>query len=181
MDIRPPRRPTLRPGGTRFFAVTRLDDLFLSLLQPRRVLLEKRLENGSMTPGLVGAVAPHRERRLVGEAREEAQQPRGGGTLHLAPVALDERLPPALLPGPQRDLDEILRRRQLRQPEIVEVTGGELRLRHSPRGAPNGAQAQPLAWSPGFAELYDPDRHRLRSASTLSRLSRRSRSFAADG
>jgi hypothetical protein len=75
-----------------------------------------------MTPCLVRAVAPNGKGCVVRKGSEEIEEPRGRGSLHLGPVALDETLPLTLILRAQRDLDELLGWSQLREPDIIKVT-----------------------------------------------------------
>ena len=60
------------------------------------------------------------------------------------------------LPGA---FQQLLGRRQVRQPDVVEVPRGELGLRHPARRAPDRADAQPLAGCARSAESNHPYPH----------------------
>jgi hypothetical protein len=123
------------------------------------MLNKKRLEHGAVAPSLIRAVATHRKGRVVRQGRQKREQSCRRSSLHLGPVTPDEGLPCSFVAGLECGLDECLGRRQLRQPEVVEVTGGVLSLRHTPWRPPDRAQPQPFAATSRSAESNDGYRH----------------------
>ena len=90
------------------FGVACFDELRLALLKARPMLQEQLLEDRAVTPGLVCAVAPHREGCVMRQGSQEPEQPCCRRTLHLAPVAFDEALPRSSIASSKRDLDELV-------------------------------------------------------------------------
>src|ERR1700741_752858 len=89
---------------------------------------------------LVLAIAADRKIRVVRQLGEKLEQALGGRRLHLPPIPLHESLP-----VPVSASDELRARRQVRQPDIVEVEARIVRLLHAARRPPHGAKAQALA------------------------------------
>src|SRR5438128_386649 len=86
--------------------------------------------------------------RKVGAARQpgdELEQPLGGRLAHLAPVAARKLAPAGV--GPrlgERPAHELLARRKLRHPDVVEIALSVIGLAHAARRSARGADTQSL-------------------------------------
>src|SRR5947199_4149018 len=86
------------------------------------VLAQQCPEDRAVTPRLVGAVASNGEFRALRQGGQKNEEPRGRRALHLGTVAPDEPLPFSLLPSTAHELDQLLGRGELRQPDVIEIT-----------------------------------------------------------
>lgn len=113
-----------------------------------------------MASSFVLAVASDGHRRVVREGRKEIEQASGVGTRHLGAVLPLEGLPrPIVVARGPRFLDEGLTRRQLGQPDVVEVARREVRLRHASRRTADGPDPKPFARAARAPESDDGDGH----------------------
>src|SRR6185295_18071794 len=115
-------------------------------------LAQKFPQERAMAAALVLAVAADGQVRAPRQRGDELEQPLGARLAHLAPIAARElppaRVGPGLAEGPA---DELLARRELGQPDVIEVALRVLGLVHPTRRAPGGADAQSLPALPGAA------------------------------
>jgi len=113
----------------------------------------------AVATALVLAVAADRE---IGRVRKRGKAGPTRGRpppAHLGPIAPGERAPAALLLRAPSDPGQLLGRRQIRKPHVVEIPGRELGLRPASRRTPDGPDPQPLALGPRASQAHDADRH----------------------
>ena len=94
------------------------------------------------------------------ECCHQLQEARGRWPFHLGAVSPFECTPRAIISRPTRDLHEILGRRELGQPQVVEIARRMLALGHAAWGPPHGPETETFTGSPGTAEPDDVDSHR---------------------
>src|SRR5262249_47489719 len=116
----------------------------------------------------VFAVAADREARCVRERGEELEVVLRRRLLHLGAVLLHERAPRGRRLRTEPELHGREARREVRKPDVVEVSLRELRLRHSARRPPHGADAQAFAACTRRAEANDADAHARAGAATAA-------------
>src|SRR5206468_8116969 len=117
-------------------------------------------QHASMTVARVLAVAADGEIRRLRHRGEELDQVTRGGHRHLA--AVDAFVAPPARWGPgiaQRPGDDRCARRELGEPDVVEVAARELRLGDATRGTADGAESQPFACDARGAESDDANAH----------------------
>ncbi len=112
---------------------------------------EQLPENRAMTALLLLAVAPDGEGRVMGECGQQIENSRGIRQFHLGVKAALESLPRPIIPQRRlvSELQQLGTGSEIGEPQIVEVTLGDLCLRDSPRRSPDSAQPQPLMGLPG--------------------------------
>jgi len=129
------------------------------VLDERTARREQRPKHGAVAPGFIEAVAPDGDFRLMRQGRQEIQQSDRGRTLHLRSVAPYEGLPRLRVLRLQRDFHQRLGRREIGQPDVIEVTRRVLAPRYATRRPANGAQTDALVTTARAAELNDLDWH----------------------
>jgi hypothetical protein len=112
----------------------------------------------AVAAALVLAVAADREIGRVRQRGEQVQHAAGLRPAHLGPIAPGQRAPAALLLRAPSDPEQLLGRRQIRKPHVVEIPARELGLRHASRRTPNGPDPQPLTLGPRASQAHDADR-----------------------
>ncbi len=139
-----------------------LERFHRTLAQARAPLREQFPQHGAVAPGFFRAVAPNREIRRVRQRRERVEQRPVVRVLHLCTVTPNEDLPASLVAGRHGRLcrlEQVFARREVRQPDVVEVARRVLALRHATRWPPHRTDPQPFAGHALAAESNDPDRH----------------------
>jgi hypothetical protein len=79
------------------------------------------------------------------ESSEQIEEPNGLSPLHLGSIALHETLPVTLAFSCSRGLEKLLRGRQLRKPDVIEIPRRVFCSGNSAGRTPDGAQSKPFA------------------------------------
>lgn len=112
-----------------------------------------------MAPGLVGAVAAHREILPVREHSQECQQPLRRRLPHLLEILAGERCPSLGRQGRRRrGRNQLGAGGELRQPQVEVVSVRVLLLPHPTRRPADRSQTHAFGGLTGTPQAHDPNR-----------------------
>jgi hypothetical protein len=121
---------------------------------------EETAEDGAVAEGLVLAIAADGQVGWVGEGGEEVEEVGGVGLLHLGAKFSLEGFPGAgVVAGMESESDQIGGGREGREPEVVEVSLGEVGPGDAAGRTADGAEAETFVRLARSAEADDGDGH----------------------
>ena len=112
------------------------------IVHQRAALEEDLAQHRAVAAGFIGTITTDGEVGLMGQRRENIQRCTLIGRGHFRPVLFHEAIPVPFRPSRERLLDQCRARRQRRQPDIVEILRGILRLPYASRRASHGAETK---------------------------------------
>src|SRR5258708_849564 len=125
----------------------------------RTPLVQQLTKNAAMAPAFVLAVTTDGKVCRFRQCSQQVQHLAGIATSHLRAKFLRERGPIAIARNRLCFFDQLRVRRQIGQPHVVIVAGGEFAPGHAARRSPNGTDTQPFVGRSRRPKLDDADAH----------------------